>query len=77
MSDQAYLDGFRDGLGAAIRSLDAIRSVFSHPVFCGALERAAGENPNAADVIDAALQCAAGSLRMLSASVRLDDGSAP
>ena len=71
--DQAYLDGFRDGLGAAIRSLDAIRSVFSHPVFCHALERAAGENPSAADVVDAALHCAAGGLRMLSASVKLDD----
>ena len=29
MSDQAYLDGFRDGLGDAIRAIDKIRDDFA------------------------------------------------
>ena len=76
MSDQAYLDGFRDGLGAAIRAIDSVRAAATHPAVCHALIRAAADI-TAAEIVDAALRGMATGIRMLSASVKLDDGNAP
>lgn len=72
MSDpQLYLDGFRDGLGAAIRQLDAIRDMASHPCIHHALAGSA-DGATAAEVVAATLRGVATGLRMLSVSVRLD-----
>ena len=70
--DQAYLDGYRDGLGAAIRALESIREVSGHPCVHHALIASAADS-SAPEVVAATLRGVANGLRMLSASVRLDD----
>ena len=75
MSDQAYLDGFRDGLGSAVRAIESVRAAAGHPVVCHALIRSAPDDASIADIVDAALRGMATGIRMLSASVKLDDGS--
>ena len=75
MSDQAYLDGFRDGLGSAVRAIESVRAAAGHPVVCHALIRSAPEEATIPDIVDAALRGMATGIRMLSASVRLDDGN--
>ena len=77
MSDQAYLDGFRDGLGSAVRAIESVRAAAGHPVVCHALIRSAPDDATIADIVDAALKGMATGIRMLSASVRLDDGNGP
>lgn len=75
MSDQAYLDGFRDGLGSAVRAIESVRAAATHPAVCHALIRSAPDDASIADIVDAALRGMATGIRMLSASVKLDDGS--
>ena len=77
MSDQAYLDGFRDGLGSAVRAIESVRSAATHPAVCHALIRSAPDDATIADIVDAALKGMATGIRMLSASVKLDDGNDP
>ena len=77
MSDQAYLDGFRDGLGSAVRAIESVRAAATHPAVCHALIRSAPDDATIADIVDAALKGMATGIRMLSASVKLDDGSKP
>ena len=74
MSDDQYLDGFRDGLGAAVRAIDSVRAAATHPAVCHALIRSAPDEATIPDIVDAALRGMATGIRMLSASVRLDDG---
>lgn len=77
MNDDQYLDGFRDGLGAAVRAIDSMRAAAGHPAVCHALIRSAPPGATIPDIVDAALSGMATGLRMLSASVRLNDQSAP
>ena len=77
VSDQTYLDGFRDGLGAAVRAIDSVRAAATHPAVCHALIRSAPDEATIPDIVDAALRGMATGLRMLSASAKLDDGNAP
>jgi hypothetical protein len=69
-TDQAYLDGFRDGIGAAVRALEAA----CHPAVCCAITGAA-EDATTLEIVSGTLRGAANGLRMLSASVKLDDGT--
>jgi hypothetical protein len=73
-TDQGYLDGFRDGIGAAVRALESIRSAACHPAVCCAITGAA-EDATTLEIVSGTLRGAANGLRMLSASVKLDDGT--
>ena len=77
MSDQAYLDGFRDGLGSAVRAIESVRAAATHPAVCHALIRSAPDEATIPDIVDAALRGMATGLKILSTSVKLDDGNEP
>jgi|GEM_PF-2546790 len=69
MPDEQFLDGYRSGLGAAIRAVTTVRTDFP---------RLTWDSPHVDDltrqVVDSLLEQIASGLRIISASVVLDDG---
>ena len=74
--DEQFLDGYRHGLGEAIRHVERIRHTACHPSICHALDRAAADI-TAAEIVEATLRGLATGLRLLSASARLADKENP